>query len=284
VSAIDTDHFEAVVRQQGLKDGSAEMSRKEALELTQQWIRQRIPAAIVRFGEGEGRLLVADPDDAVSMKVAANKMRRQTGLRYSADDVLAIKRLVTEAFDAADVVGIRGSANFNEEHLMWVERISQVFEARLAQGREPAYVTHCLLNNTLRDALGRLLEGQRYVSVISSRDLKATLQTDYGVEDVQAFQVPSQYVMRAVDGEYERALHGVPIWPDHIDTLRDELAVRQRGEIFLVGAGLFGKELCIRIRDLGGIALDMGSCLDGMANKVTRGPNRPGPYRPPAVP
>ena len=42
---------------------------------------------------------------------------------------------------------------------------------------------------------------------------------------------------------------------------------------FLVGAGIFGKDLCIRIRELGGIALDMGSCLDLMAGKVTRGPN-----------
>ena len=36
---------------------------------------------------------------------------------------------------------------------MWVERITGVFEERLVQGREPAYVTHCLLNNSLRDSL-----------------------------------------------------------------------------------------------------------------------------------
>ena len=95
--------------------------------------------------------------------------------------------------------------------------------------------------------------------------------------------MPSQYVMRTVDDEYERALHGIPIWPDVVDRIRDELEVRQRGEVFLVGAGLFGKELCIRVRERGGIALDLGSCLDGMADKVTRGPNRPKPYRPPAA-
>lgn len=277
---INTDNIEELVRQEGLQDGSAELSRKQVVRMTARWIRQRVPAAIVRFGEGEGRLLVADPGDPGSVKVAANKVRRQTGLRLSDDQVFQVKSLVMNAFDHADVVGIRGSANFNPEHQMWVERIEDLFQQRLDAGRDPAYVTHCLLNNTLRDSLGSLLEGQRQVSVISCRDLEPRLRADYGVEDVRVYQVPSQYVMRDVDDEYEAKLHGVPIWPEFYARLRDELAVRRRGEVFLVGAGLFGKDLCIRVKELGGIALDLGSCLDGMADKVTRGPNRPQPYRP----
>jgi hypothetical protein len=279
---MNTHTMEAVVRQEGLRDGSAELSRKQALKLTVSWIRRRIPAAIVRFGEGEGRLLVADPDDPGSVQVAANKVWRQTGLKLSAGEVFKVKALVMNAFDEADVVGIRGSANFNPEHSMWVERIESVFEERLATGREPAYVTHCLLNNTLRDSLASVLQGQRQVSVISCRDLKGRLEADYGLEDVRVFQVPSQFVMRSLDDDYESALHGVPIWPEFYERLRSELTVRRRGEVFLVGAGLFGKDLCIRIKELGGIALDLGSCLDGMADKVTRGPNRPAPYGRPA--
>ena len=112
--------------------------------------------------------------------------------------------------------------------------------------------------------------------------MKARIQADYGVQDVRVFQVPSQYITRKVDDEYEAALHGVPIWPAFYERLHAELTVRRRGEVFLVGAGLFGKGLCIRVRELGGIALDLGSCLDGMADKVTRGVNRPEPYSPQA--
>jgi hypothetical protein len=277
---MNTHALEAVVRQEGLQDGSAELSRKQAVRMTARWIRRRIPAAVVRFGEGEGRLLVADPHDAESVQVASNKIWRQTGLKLGAEDIFKVKSLVMNAFDEADVLGIRGSANFNPEHSMWVERIEGVFEDRLAAGREPAYVTHCLLNNTLRDSLASLLEGQRQVSVISCRNLEPRLRIDYGVEDVRVYQVPSQYVMRGVDDEYEAALHGVPIWPEFYERLHSELTVRRRGEVFLVGAGLFGKDLCIRIKELGGIALDLGSCLDGMADKITRGPKRPPPYRP----
>jgi len=261
-----------------LGEAPAELSPAELVSRTAGWIRHQTPVAIVRFGEGEGRLLTANSSDQLSMKVAARKLRRQSGIVFPPQDVLRIKSQVMRAFDEADVVGIRGSQSFSDEHKMWVAQIERAFEERVAEGRPPAHVSHCLLNNALRDALPSLLAGQSRVSVVSCRDVKPYLATMCGVEDVRVFQVPSQYIVRGVDGDYEAALHGVPIWPGFYDNVRASLSVRTLGEVFLVGAGIFGKELCVRIRDLGGIALDLGSSLDGMADKVTRGPNKPDPY------
>lgn len=260
--------------------GLVDLSKKQVVRLVSTWIRERRPGAVVRFGEGEGRLLTANSSDPGSVKVAAKKVRRQTGLMPAPDELLEVKSLVLHAFDHADVLGIRGSDSFNDEHRMWVERIERLLDDRLTRGRKQAHVAHCLINNQLRDALPHLLDGQRRLSVISCRDLTAKIQADYRVPDVRTFQVPSQYIMRAVDGDYEAALHHVPIWPHFYKRLRADLTVREQGEVFLVGAGLFGKDLCVRVRELGGIALDLGSCLDGMANKVTRGRNRPEPYNP----
>ena len=261
------------------QDGFVDLSRQDLVQLTLTWIRQRTPAAVVRFGEGEGRLLAASPTDAESMQVASNKLRRQTGLRFPPKEVLRVRSLVTNAFDQADVVGIRGSASFSSEHKMWVRRIESELDKRLARGRSAAYVAHCVLNQDLRGALDSLLEGQRRMSVVSCRDVQSHLEDQYGI-DVRKYQVPSQYTTRAVDGEYEGVLHDVPIWPEFYEQLRGEISVREPGEVFLVGAGIFGKDLCIRVRELGGVALDMGSCLDDMAGKVTRGGNRPPPYHP----
>ena len=188
-----------------------------------------------------------------------------------------------EAFDEADVVGIRGSANFNEEHQMWVERISRLFELRVTAGRDPAYVTHCLLNNTLRDSLGTLLAGQSHVSIISSRDLAPRLQADYGIEDVRVYQVPSQYVMREGRRRLRARLHGVPIWPDAIDRIRGELdgAPARRG--------LPRRRRAVRqgtVHPHPGAGRDrarMGSCLDGWPKGHPRA-RPPQPYRPPAAP
>ena len=270
--------MDATGRMTGLAEQPAELSRAELVKRTAEWIREQTPVAIVRFGEGEGRLLTADPSDAQSMKVAARKLRRQSGIMFPPQDVLKIKSQVLRAFDEADVIGIRGSDSFNDEHKMWVERIERAYDERLAQGRRPAHVSHCLLNNSLRDALPTLLEEQRRISVISCRDLKPYLAAECGIDDVRVFQVPSQYIVREVDGPYESTLHDVPIWPEFYENVRASLSVRAPGEVFLVGAGIFGKELCIRVRDLGGIALDLGSSLDKMADKVTRGPNKPEPY------
>jgi hypothetical protein len=262
------------------QEPSLDLSRKQVVRLVTRWIAERRPAAVIRFGEGEGRLLTADAGDPLSVKVAAKKIRRQTGQVLPPGEVFRVKELVAGAFDGADVVGIRGSDSFSEEHKMWVRRIEELYQERVADGREPAYVAHCLINNELRDALPSLVDGQPRVSVVSCRDVGGTLRARYGVPDVRVFQIPSQFIMREVDGDYEAALHDVPMWPEFYGSLRDDLTVREPGEIFLVGAGVFGKDLCVKVRELGGIALDLGSCLDGMADKVTRGPRRPKPYRP----
>jgi GT-D fold-like domain/Methyltransferase domain len=260
---------------------TTDLSNEAVVELVSSWIKERRPGAVVRFGEGEGRLLVADANDEESLRVAANKLRRQAGIEPSAEDVLQIKQLVATALDEADVVGIRGSDWFTDEHKIWVERIEQIFARRVAPGPCPAYVCHCLVSNQIRDALPSLLSSQRQISVVSSRDLEKVLAQTHDV-DVRIYPIPSQYVMRNVDGDYEARLHDVPIWPTFWKGLRSEITVREEGEVFLVGAGILGKELCIRIRELGGIALDLGSCLDGLAGKVTRGRKRPPLYGPDA--
>ena len=244
------------------------------------YIAHETPAALIRFGEGEGRVLCARYHEPGSIKVAANKLKRQMGSAYPVDDVLRIRSMLTRAFDRADIVGLRGDSRFRPEHDMWVKRIEALFAERVAAGRAPAVITHCQVNTDLLAHLGTLLGAQELVSVISSRDVRAHICSRYGVADVAVYPVPSQYVMREVDDGYEARLHNVPFWPDYYFDLRERIVVRRPGEVFLVGAGILGKELCLTVKERGGIALDMGSTLDAMVGKVTRGSRRPAPYRP----
>ncbi|MGC1851314.1 MAG: hypothetical protein WA687_02610 [Solirubrobacterales bacterium] len=266
------------------ENGSTQLSRRQTVRMVSRHIAEGRPIAVVRFGEGEARLLAADPANPTSMKAAIKKLRRQSGLTFSAKEMLKVKALLMNALDEADVVGLRTSKSFAEEHRELGELIASVYAERVAQGRRPGHLAHSLLNSDLCEALPALLAGQQQLSVVSCRDIGPILKADHNLTDITAYQVPSQYVVRDVDGPYEAALHDVPIWPEFYQRLRAELTVRSRGEVFLVGAGLFGKDLCIRIRELGGIALDMGSTLDAIASKVTRGRNRPTFRAPPEIP
>ncbi len=247
------------------------LSAEATVELVAGWIRNKQPAALVRFLEGEARILSASLDNPENMKAAQKKLRKQSGLILSPSDVMQVREKVLLALDEADVVGmIGGDIRYNDEHEELLSRTHALFAERAPIRKSAAgFVAEGGVSEVISHKLASLLKGQ-ITSVISSRDVGPPL-TELGAEDVRVFQIPSQAIKRAVDEGYEAVLHSTPIWPDFLRELENRLTVRERGEVFLVGAGLFGKHLCIQVRDLGGIAIDLGSQLDRMANKPTRG-------------
>jgi hypothetical protein len=56
-------------------------------------------------------------------------------------------------------------------------------------------------------------------------------------------------------------------YPNRFLELLDEINVPFEGAVFLVGAGYLGKPYCQRIKNLGGIALDIGSIYDSWIGK-----------------
>lgn len=240
-------------------------------------IEQRIPAAVVRYGDGELSSLVARLDDADSIRVAKHKLDGESGLSFTPEDVLDVGRALALSFDRADVLGIlyshRGVLNDGQLEERQMNPLTKLYLERLTAGRAPALLASSHLQHDVMDLLPKALAGRR-VSVISCRDVRPVLEGDWGLRDVVIYQVPSQCSARDLDGAYEATMHEVPIWPDRHDELQAELTVRDRGEVFLVGAGVFAKDLCIHIREMGGLALDLGSGLDRIVGKLTRGPLR----------
>lgn len=262
----ELEHFARV----GERDehGTAVLSVPRFTEWLAGRIEERTPAAMVRFGDGEEAVVEASHTDEGAMALATAKLVGQTGARLPPRDVIEIGQSIERAYEQADVLGIL-SVGGNEEQgpsaLRYLERI--------AAGNPPAALTYRLLHHGILERLPELLSG-RLVGVVSCRDVKPVIEADWGLRDVVIHQIPSEHKAREVDGSYEAALHGTPIWPDVYNRLKAELTIRERGEVFLVGAGILGKGLSLLIRDHGGIALDMGSALDRIAGKITRGPKR----------
>ncbi len=236
-------------------------------------MRARQPTALVRFGDSESQLLEAESGKE-SMDRIIGLLDRETGVRLPEESILALREQVSAAFDQADVLGIRFRGRFADERKKrWLSDLASRYRERVRRGGRPAILARCLFSYSLVDVLPEIVEGGR-ASVVSCRDLRPVLEDGWGLREVVAHQIPSQWGFRDLDGAYEASMHATPIWPDAIERVTSELKVRERGEVVLVGAGLFGKALCTRVREMGGIAIDMGSALDQLAGKLTRGPER----------
>lgn len=217
------------------------------------------------------RLLEARAADPMSMREAIRQLEFQAGATFAAEAALEIRAGLELARDQADVLGTIVMDPRSGPGRTWGDRLAALHLARLAAKAPPEALASNFLHHGILPELPDLLAGHP-VSVISCRDLKPVIERSWRVDDVAVYQVPSAHATREVDGGYETAMHDVPIWPDAHHRICSELSVRERGEVFLVGAGVFGKDLCIRIRGLGGIALDMGAALDHIAGKLTREP------------
>lgn len=233
-------------------------------------LESRASAAVVRFGDGEHNVLDAQPGNADSLAGPAERLKAQAGSEFPPDAVFAVRRQISRAFEEADVLGILIGYSFDTSR---PNGLTSLYLEHWRAGRRPALLANCHLHQDIVERLPSLLAGRR-VSVISCRDVAPVLEGEWGLSDVAVYQVPSQCNARDVDGPYEKRVHSVRIWPGRLAELQSEITVREPGEVFLVGAGLFGKGLCIQIRDQGGLALDLGSALDRVVGKITRGAMR----------
>lgn len=249
------------------------LSKAEAVN----WLRRRLqaaePAAAVRFGDTEARLMTAMPSDDGAMQMWNEMLGREGGLSLLPRELLEVRARVRFAYSQADVLGILPRKQPTGDHRALMESLLEPNTDAHSVGKPAPLIASCMVGYQLLADLPGLLKGVR-VSVISCRDVKPVLEERWGLEDVAVYQVPSQYECRDVDGAYEATMHDVPIWPDAHNRVSAKLTVRETGELFLVAAGVFGKDLCIQVREQGGIAVDMGSAIDRLAGKVTRGPVR----------
>ncbi|TDA88015.1 hypothetical protein, partial [Halomonas marinisediminis] len=51
-------------------------------------------------------------------------------------------------------------------------------------------------------------------------------------------------------------------WWQSMETVSRSLTDVRPGDVFLIGAGIWGKAYCEQVRAQGGVAIDMGSALD----------------------
>ena len=249
------------------------VSDEEAMKIIRGYIERREPFSMVRFGEGEGRVLGISKTHPKSFDSARMKMECQTGIVYGDASIRQLKNCILGALRNATMIGTIVNFKCEPAYVKLMDTVQKNVELhRTTRGFSTGQFVSRLLQNNLK----YLVEGRTMLSVITCRDLRDYIREHTGIADVKEYIIPSQHVVRSlVDGAYERNHYGGKrLWPDLHDDIQRNIVVREAGEVFIVAAGLFGKDLCITIQERGGIALDMGSSVDYWVMKRTRGKNK----------
>lgn len=222
-------------------------------------LNARKPFALVRLGDGEG--LVLSHDGGNPSEALRTKLHVWFGSQVVSPDALTeVRGGLRKAIAAADVIGAP-----RYQQLATRKEFVAAFEAAERERElRDVQVSESDLHHYFQFAgvYSQLLQGRRFLGIIGPRDLRDALSRRFGIGRVDWYPISAEH-------DYPGPVTG-PHYPDQYAAVRDRLTVPEPGALFLVGAGVLGKVYCAWIRELGGVAIDVGSVLDGWAGVASR--------------
>ncbi|WP_421730842.1 glycosyltransferase [Brevundimonas sp.] len=241
----------------------------------------RRPFSLVRLGDGEGQLLTYPSEIAVlQARDQASTLRTWWGWDEARpEQTAAISAEFRAAVAQADMLGVpslervcRATSN-GQRHLLGggganVRGLIAVNDWIAAAPGDQA-LTSCHVHQALDFwGLWRLLLPQfENLSAITCRqDLPFQMKRRFGVDVQRTWMIPAETKYASPTARAAQQAH----YPDRFESLREDLATVQPGEVVLVAAGALGKIYCQWIRMSGGIAIDIGSAADFWCGLETR--------------
>jgi hypothetical protein len=232
------------------------------------------PASLIRLGDGEGNLLGACDREFVNLqRLSAQKAAEMhLGHWLGGAALETLSRATFEAVANADIIGVPCGIRIQRLYpSLESGRHEKRFDIRGACGTinalryayralSPAagdkIITNCWFHRDLLPAYTDILRGTSQLGLISCYpELPGKLRTAFGTEHVMFFPIPNQ-----VSNTGKRP--APPHYPDIFETIMQSLTGIGEGQLVLVAAGILGKIYCNRVKQCGGIALDIGSVAD----------------------
>ena len=242
-------------------------------------VRAGEPFSWIRLGDGEARFLLhARP--TLRRGIEARAVRATTRVIWSiwfgqdldAADPGRIADMADRldvAIARADLLGTASAARVihDPDHAGYCG-VLEAYVAALTSDSRSRHFTESLFNYSINEAdpfLTNILGGIDYLGVIAPYpDLAERLARQLKVAHSETWLIPGE----ARDGA-PRA--GERHFPDVFDRIMADLALPHPGAVVLVAGGLLGKIYCDRVRQLGGVALDIGALADAWMGRNTRG-------------
>jgi hypothetical protein len=218
-------------------------------------LRNRAPFALIRLGDGEGRMLMWPT------RICREMLDRHLKFWFGRSDftdaqVSNVRNELILAIKDADAIGCYRGDGRNK---YWQYPAKFLDNRDLAAGKiETCNAAHRQLWTT--GALDMLIGRAEGIGLVSCRDVLDQFASRYK-EMPMFITVPGE--ARSC-GQRTDHMQKFTSYRNHIS------GVVSPGDLWLVGAGVLGKVYCADIKRAGGVALDIGSVFDGWAGVKSR--------------
>lgn len=240
-------------------------------------ISKNIPYSLIRLGDGEAKALVYYDNMKTeiipkyqSIAIGNNIWQNWFGTDITTVNEFNLSLLFADykkAIFSASVLATVTEQRFRSDTSHFGYMAHQEFflkEVPATQDFTDSMVHYQL--NEMDRFLARLLNGQ-IVSFISPYDqLAPRFSLTVGCKIGRSFVIPGERRLPTEVLDNCASAH----YPQVYHTLLKELRMCRPGEVFLVAAGFLGKIYCGVIKEAGGIAIDVGSIVDGWMGYNTR--------------
>ena len=214
-----------------------------------------------RYGDGEG-IVLGHPQFTSEERA---KQRWSKWLGHSDIDMKEYASLIRQSIRYADIVGVPCDRHqpVNQD---WRNVQSFMIRYKLLQGK-----TLCCMDFTVwlqtKNLYKELFKNVNEIYYISCRDVSLQMKKTFNLKNVYGVHLPPQH--RPFKGKVLTDEKHFPDIYEQIDYMCNNDVI-QKNSIWLVGAGGLGKIYCMKIKQAGGIALDIGSIFDGWDQTITR--------------
>lgn len=241
------------------------------------------PFSLIRLGDGEGAWLALSPEDEARFSDLYERNRRSflnswfaSERAYESRSFVALRNRLAAAVGRADVIGIpyglRVASEYRIPSVRGVPSCVNILRSLIAR-LEAKTGNYCAQDIHLDLHLGgffqRLFAMPFTLGIVSCYPtLGYRMASALGARVSRSIIVPEEKgasQLAGVSGMCE-AHYPVVFWRN-LERLRQHA---RKVRIWLIAAGYLGKVYCDEIRQAGGVAIDIGSIVDGWSGKVTR--------------
>jgi hypothetical protein len=233
-------------------------STKEKIEYA---FNNRCPFSIIRLGDGEGMFLGGDFEELYSHSDRETTLRNWFGnIQFDQNFLDHLTKITHDAILNSDILALPSE---DEPSSAWANVIPALSRNKLLTRQliAPFFQIHDML---LNGGLNHILSTTKFVGLVTCRtNILEKFQAKYKIETVKCYEIPEEQTHAALSIR-------LPHFPHRYEELLRLIEVPFKGAPFLVGGGILGKVYCSHIKNLGGIAIDIGSIFDvwaGISNR-----------------